>query len=73
MSIALTDSFAPTFIPKRTKLVRLHFEFEDEPNKMTPDEFHIILKSPRSLHFIVKPTEEGTGELDSLLHPSLHQ
>ncbi len=57
MSIALTDSFAPTFIPKRTKLVRLHFEFEDEPNKMTPDEFWEFCSKNRKLR--AELTKEG--------------
>jgi cellulose biosynthesis protein BcsQ len=38
-------------------------------NGMTQDEFKKILSSPRSLHFILKPTEEGTGELDNLPPP----
>lgn len=38
-------------------------------NSMTQDGFKQILNSPRSLHFIVKPTEEGTGELDYLPPP----
>ncbi len=36
---------------------------------MTQDGFRKILSSPRSLHFIVKPTEEGTGELSHLPPP----
>ncbi|MFM9913440.1 MAG: ParA family protein [Methylophilaceae bacterium] len=36
---------------------------------MTQEEFKKILNSPRSLHFIVKSTEEGTGELDNLPPP----
>jgi cellulose biosynthesis protein BcsQ len=36
---------------------------------MTPDAFRGILNAPRSLHFIVKSTEEGTGELDKLPPP----
>lgn len=36
---------------------------------MTQDEFKLILNSTRSLHFIVKPTEEGTGEVDNLPPP----
>lgn len=39
MQISLADNFIPKFIPERTKSVRLHFEFEDEPLKMTPEEF----------------------------------
>ena len=36
---AIADSFVPTRFPKRTKSVRLHIEFENEPDKMTPEEF----------------------------------
>lgn len=35
----LADVFIPKFIPKETKSLRLHFEFEDEHRKMSPDEF----------------------------------
>ncbi len=35
----------------------------------TPDEFSAVLENPRSLHFILKSTEEGTGELDNLPPP----
>lgn len=37
-SISLENSISG-FIPKNIKSVRLHFEFEDENRKMTPDEF----------------------------------
>lgn len=36
---AIADTFVPTRFPKRTKSVRLHIEFENEPDKMTPEEF----------------------------------
>src|SRR5260221_4304103 len=36
---------------------------------LTPDELKAVLSTSRSLHFIVKPTEEGTGELDALPPP----
>lgn len=39
MQTALADNLIPKFIPEDTKSVRLHFEFEDETRKMTPDEF----------------------------------
>ncbi len=38
-------------------------------SNMTPDVFKGILSAPRSLHFMVKSTEEGTGELDKLPPP----
>ena len=36
---------------------------------MTPDKLKSVLSTARSLHFIVKPTEEGTGEFDILPPP----
>jgi Uma2 family endonuclease len=39
MQVILAENLVPTYIPKDTKFVRLHFEFEDEKRKMTPDEF----------------------------------
>lgn len=57
MSIALTDSFAPTLVPKRTKSVRLHFELEGEPNKMTPEEFWEFCQENRKIR--AELTKEG--------------
>ncbi|MBA3694523.1 MAG: Uma2 family endonuclease [Acidobacteria bacterium] len=34
-----SDIFIPPFVPERTKLVRLRFEFDDESNKLSIDEF----------------------------------
>lgn len=34
-----TDIFIPPIVPDRTKSVRLQFEFDDEENKLTADEF----------------------------------
>ncbi len=39
MQTVLGDVFYPKTLPKRTKSLRLHFEFESEPNKMTSEEF----------------------------------
>lgn len=36
---------------------------------MTRDDIDKVLAKPRSLHFMLKSTEEGTGELDSLPPP----
>ncbi len=35
----LSDIFIPPIVPDRTKLVRLQFEFDDEANKISVDEF----------------------------------
>ena len=36
--------------------------FELKKKTLTPEEFNSINNEPRSLHYLVKPTEEGTGE-----------
>lgn len=43
--------------------------FESEKGKLTPEEFQKLNNSPRSLHYLVKPTEEGTGDLEKLPPP----
>ena len=35
----LSDIFIPPIVPDRTKSVRLQFEFDDEANKLSIDEF----------------------------------
>lgn len=43
-------------------------------SKTTPEEFADFLREPRSIHFLLKPTEDGTGEMDGLTNPiSLHR
>ena len=39
MQVILTDDFFPNYIPQATKSLRLHFEFEDNRQKMTHEEF----------------------------------
>lgn len=43
--------------------------FESEKKKMTPEQFNELNSSVRSLHYLLKPTEEGTGDLDKLPPP----
>lgn len=43
--------------------------FESSKKALSSGEFNSIVQSPRSLHFSLKPTEEGTGDLDSLPPP----
>ena len=38
-SIAISDTLVPTHFPRRAKSVQLHIKFENDPDKMTPDEF----------------------------------
>ena len=42
---------------------------ESQKKKLSQDEFKEINSNPRSLHYLVKPTEEGTGELEQLPPP----
>lgn len=43
--------------------------FESSKKKCSGDEYDKIVTSSRSLHFLLKPTEEGTGELEQLPPP----
>ncbi|QAU34906.1 AAA family ATPase [Janthinobacterium sp. 17J80-10] len=43
--------------------------FESSKNSLVLDDFRNLINEPRSLHFILKPTEEGTGDLESLPPP----
>ncbi|MDX7899699.1 ParA family protein [Aeromonas media] len=43
--------------------------FESTKKILSADEFSLINKTTRSLHYLVKPTEEGTGDLESLPPP----
>lgn len=45
--------------------------FESSKNKMSADKFEGMLNRARSLHFLLKPTEEGTGDLVRLPPPAL--
>lgn len=38
--------------------------FADTRKNVTPNEFAELCGSPRTIHFLLKPAEEGTGELD---------
>ncbi len=46
---AIADTFVPTRFPRRTKSVRLHIEFENEPDKMTHEEFWDFCQDNRKL------------------------
>ncbi len=43
--------------------------FESSKKQHTEDNYHEIVSEPRSLHFLLKPTEEGTGEHTKLPPP----
>ncbi len=48
MQVLSSDNLLPAYVPEETKSVRLHFEFEDEDRKMTPDEFwEFCVKNPK--------------------------
>lgn len=38
--------------------------YESSKNKLSKDDFEKITSNPRSIHYLLKPTEEGTGEHD---------
>jgi cellulose biosynthesis protein BcsQ len=40
--------------------------FSDTKKVVTPEEFGRICSRPRTIHFLLKPAEEGTGEIDAL-------
>ena len=73
-TIALAEKFIPTFVPENTKSLRIHFEFEDERRKMTPDEFWDFCAQNRKLRaeltidgdvIIMPPTGFETGHRNS--------
>lgn len=43
--------------------------FESSKSSLNQVDFKSLIGQPRSLHFLLKPTEEGTGDLDSLPPP----
>ena len=43
--------------------------FESTKKSLSSDDFARINNTPRSLHYLVKPTEEGTGDLEYLPPP----
>lgn len=43
--------------------------FDETKKKMTAEEFQEINSNPRTIHYLLKPTEEGTGELSALPPP----
>lgn len=43
--------------------------FESTKRKKTVEEYQKIINQPRSLHFLLKPTEEGTGDHEKLSPP----
>ncbi len=48
MQVISAENLVPTYIPKDTRFVRLHFEFEDEKRKITSDEFwEFCSKNPK--------------------------
>ena len=43
--------------------------FESSKKALSQGDFKALISEPRSLHFILKPTEEGTGDLEFLPPP----
>ena len=44
-------------------------DFQAAKDKMPQSEFSQMLSEPRSVHFLLKPTEDGISELDNLVPP----
>ena len=44
-------------------------DFDAKRSSMSSDEFNSLIDSPRSIHFILKPTEDGTADLPRLPPP----
>lgn len=44
--------------------------YESSKKKCSDDEYQKIMSNPRSLHYLLKPTEEGTGDHDRLPPPA---
>ncbi|MBU0913247.1 MAG: AAA family ATPase [Gammaproteobacteria bacterium] len=44
--------------------------YESSKKKLNSDQFNSVISNPRSLHFLLKPTEEGTGDLEELPPPA---
>lgn len=44
-------------------------DFDSAIKKISQEEYGKFIKSPRTIHFILKPTEDGRGELSSLPPP----
>jgi cellulose biosynthesis protein BcsQ len=44
-------------------------DFAVAKDKMTNENFHKVINSVRSIHFLLKPTEDGTAELEKLSPP----
>jgi cellulose biosynthesis protein BcsQ len=44
-------------------------DFDNAKKHISPADFTGLLQQPRSIHFLLKPTEDGTAELQSLSRP----
>lgn len=44
-------------------------DFDSSRKKMTLENFNSLLKKPRTIHFLLKPTEDGQSELNSMPPP----
>ncbi len=79
-NIAIADTFLPTRFPERTKSVRLHIEFENEPDKMTSEEFWGFCQENRKIRaeltkdgdvIIMLPTDFETSDRNAELTTQL--
>lgn len=45
-------------------------DFDRSRKEMDQEDFKNLLSSSRSIHFLLKPTEDGTADLEQLAHPT---
>ena len=71
MEVAFVENLIPQYIPEGATTLRLHFNYEDERRKMTPDEFWEFCSRNRKLRaeltkegdvIIMPPTGFETGD-----------
>ena len=71
MEVAFVENLIPRYTPEEAKSLRLHFDYEDERRKMTPDEFWEFCARNRKIRaeltkegdvIIMPPTGFETGD-----------
>jgi Uma2 family endonuclease len=80
MQVNSAEYFIPTYVPEKTKSLRIHFEFEDNQQKMTSEEFWEFCSQNKKLNaeltkegevIIMPPTGWETSDRNSELNLQL--
>jgi Uma2 family endonuclease len=80
MQVNSAEYFIPTYVPEKTKFLRIHFEFEDNQQKMTSEEFWEFCSQNKKLNaeltkegevIIMPPTGWETSDRNSELNLQL--